>query len=129
MSGHEELKILSSEEYASAPIYEKPDGFERLSSKMQAFGCAASNTNDNITPDAFNASQSWVWEKRPSYPAKEQKLYFKHLHIPSGETAGTVFRVRFPELSENFEQATVLLHLKVNGKEGYKFKFILQSLQ
>lgn len=129
MSKYGELGMLSSEAYASAPVYKKPDGFDRLSPKMQAFGCAASNTKDNVTPATFTAAQLWVWKKHLLYPFKDQKLYLKSLAIPSGETAGTVFRVRFPELTGDFEQATLLLHLKVNGKEGYKFKFILQSLQ
>lgn len=129
MSQHGELEMISSEEYASAPVYKKPDGFDRLSPKMQAFGCAAPNTKDNITPTTFNASQLWVWKKHLLYPFKDQKLYLKRLTIPSRETSGAIFRVRFPALTKDFEQATVLLDLKVNGKEGYKFKFILQSLQ
>ena len=129
MSQHGELELISSQEYASAEIYEKPEGFERLSPKMQAFGCAAANTSDNITPAAFNASQTWVWEKHLLYPFKKEELYLTSLDIPAGETGGTLFRVRFPLLSKDFEQATVLVHLKVNGQEGYRFKFILQSLQ
>lgn len=129
MSKYGDLETISSEEYVSAPVYEKPDGFDRLSPKMQAFGCAASNTKDNITPATFSASQLWVWKKHLLYPFKDQKLYLKDLTIASGETSGAIFRVRFPALAKDFEQATVLLHLKVNGEKGYKFKFILQSLQ
>ena len=129
MSKHSDLEILSSQQYASAQIYKKPEGFDRLSPKMQAFGCAAANTKDNITPTTFNATQLWVWKKHLLYPFKDQKLYLKSLTIPSGETAGAIFRVRFPALAKDFEQATVLLHLKVSGQEGYKFKFILQLLQ
>lgn len=129
MSKYGELKILSSEGYASAPVYKKPDGFDRLSPKMQAFGCAASNTKDNITSATFTASQLWVWKKHLLYPFKDQELYFNSLDVPPGETSGALFRVNFPVLAKDFEQATVLLHLKVNEKKGYKFKFILQSLQ
>ncbi len=129
MSKYGELETISSEEYASAPVYKKPDGFDRLSPKMQAFGCAASNTKDNITPATFSASQLWVWKKHLLYPFKDQKLYLKSLDIPSGKTSGAIFRVRFPALAKDFEQATLLLHLKVDGKKGYKFKFILQSLK
>ena len=129
MSKSGDLAMLTSEEYASAQLYIKPEGFNRLSPKMQAFGCAAANTKDNITPTTFNATQLWVWKKHLLYPFKDQKLYLKSLTIPSGETAGAIFRVRFPALAKDFEQATVLLHLKVSGQEGYKFKFILQLLQ
>ncbi len=129
MSKYGELEMLSNEDYVSAPVYKKPDGFEKLSPKMQAFGCAASNTKDNITPAYFNASQSWVWDKHLLYPFKKEDLYLKNLDISSGKTAGAIFRVRFPELAKDFEQATVLVHLKVKNHEGYKFKFILQSLQ
>ncbi len=129
MSKHGELKTISLGEYTSAEIYTKPDGFERLSPKMQAFGCAAANTKDNVTPATFNATQSWVWKKHLLYPFKKEELYLETLEIPSGETKGTLFRVHFPELRKDFEQATVLVHLKVKDQEGYKFKFILQSLQ
>jgi hypothetical protein len=129
MSKHGELEVISNEKYASAQIYTKPEGFDRLSPKMQAFGCAAANTEDNVTPTTFNAAQLWVWKKHLRYPFKDQNIYLKSLTIPSKETAGAIFRVRFPALAKDFEQATVLLHLKVSGQEGYKFKFILQSLQ
>ena len=129
MSEYGELAMLASEEYTSAQIYIKPDGFERLSPKMQAFGCAAANTKDNINTSSFNASQSWVWDKHLLYPFKKEKLYLKTLDIPAGETKGAIFRVHFPLLAKDFEQATVLVHLKVKNIEEYRFKFILQSLQ
>lgn len=129
MSRHGELELISSQDYASAEIYEKPEGFDTLSPKMQAFGCAAANTKDNIDAADFNPSQSWVWDKHVRYPFKKEELYLKTLKIPSGETRGAIFRVHLPVLSKSFEQSTILVHLKVNRQEGYKFKFILQSLQ
>jgi hypothetical protein len=129
MSRQGTLKMLSPQEYSSSKVYARPDGFERLSPQMQAFGCAAANTEDNIRPAAFNASQSWVWEQHLRYPFKKEELYLETLEIPSGATKGVLFRVSFPELAEDFEQATVLVHLNVTHQEEYKFKFILQSLQ
>ena len=129
MSKYGELEMLSNEKYTSAQIYTKPEGFDRLSPKMQAFGCAATNTKDNIETAAFNTSQSWVWDKHLRYPFKKEELYLKRLDIPVGETKGAIFRVRFPALPKDFQQSTILLHLKMSGDEGYKFKFILQSLQ
>jgi hypothetical protein len=129
MSKYGELEMLSNEKYTSAQTYTKPKGYERLSPKMQAFGCAATNTKDNIKTSSFNASQSWVWDKHLLYPFKKEKLYLKTLDIPAGETKGTIFRVHFPLLAEDFKQATVLVHLKVKNHEEYRFKFILQSLQ
>lgn len=124
-----ELELLSSRAYDQAKVYKKPEGFDRLAPKMQAFGCAAANTEDNIHTAAFNASQSWVWDKHLRYPFKEPELYLKGLEIPAAQTRGAVFRIAFPELAESFEQSTILVQLKVPGHDEYRFKFILQSLR
>jgi len=129
MSKHGKLLFVSSEEYAQAQNYKKPEGFDKLSPKMQAFGCAATSHKDNIEPSSFNPSQRWVWERHLEYPFKKQEIYIKNLDISPGETKGGIFRIKLPEMSENFEQSTILIHLKIPGHNEYRFKFILQSLK
>ncbi len=124
-----ELEILSSKTYAQGREYIRPEGFDTLAPKMQAYGCAASNTKDNIQEEAFNTSQAWVWDKHKKYPFKDTELYLKSLDIPSKQTKGTIFRIALPKLDKDFKQSTILVDVSIEGKSEYKFKFILQSLE
>lgn len=124
-----ELDLLSSKTYAQDREYIRPEGFDTLAPKMQAYGCATSNTKDNIQEEAFNTSQAWVWDKHKKYPFKDTELYLRSLDIPSKQTKGTIFRIALPKLDKDFKQSTILVDVSIEGKSEYKFKFILQSLQ
>lgn len=129
MRGIGELQLVSLKGYEQAGNYIKPEGFDRLSPKMQAFGCSDTKTKDNIEESSFNTSQAWVWDKHSRYPFKDTALYLNTLDIPAGETKGAIFRIKIPQMDEAFEQSTILVHLKIPQQDGYKFKFILQSLK
>lgn len=128
ISKHGDLELVSLPNYAQSKPYKKPEGFDTLTPKMQAFGCSTTNMTDNIEISSFNASQSWVWDKHLQYPFVRPELYLKKLEILAGETKGAIFRIALPEMPKDFEQATLLVKLKIE-EDAYRFKFILQSLQ
>ncbi len=128
MSKHGDLELISPLNYAQSKSYQKPEGFDRLSPKMQAFGCSATKTEDNIDISSLNASQAWVWDRHLQYPFKRPELYLKDLEVLAGETAGAVLRIALPEMAEDFEQSTLLVKLTIE-EDVYRFKFILQSLK
>lgn len=126
---HGKLEVITAQTYAQAEAYTKPKGFEKLSPKMKAYGCAAANTEDNINVSSFDATQDWVWSKHQHYPFKQNDLYLKDIEIAAGETKGIIFRIKLPLMLKDFKQSTILVQIKGEGYETYKFKFILQSLE
>jgi len=121
------LTLLAPIEYKNSPAYKEPDGYDTLTPKMQAYGCVGSNTKDNVSPSAFNASESWVWQRHLQYPFKRGELYLQDLEIQPKETKGVIWRLKIPHLADDFEEGTVYIKFDLNG-EAYRFKFILQSL-
>lgn len=130
MRGAGELRVSTKRAYAHAKPYKRPESFESLSPKMQAFGCAAANTKDNIGVSSFNEAQSWVWNRHKEYPFIRPELYLEALTIPSGQTKGVLFRIQLPEMDKSFDQSTILIQIKTKKEEEelYRFKLVLQSL-
>lgn len=129
MRGVGELSLLSKEEYQKGEGFKKPEGFDNLTPKMKAYGCAAPSSKDNTSVATLSLSQKWVWDEHMSYPFKDDTLYLENLRIKPGEMKGALIRFKLPKTDENFEQSTLLIKFTLEDKIRNHFKFILQSLK
>ena len=109
-----------------------PEGYEALMPKMQAFGCAAPKSEDDIAPDALSASQKQVWKQYKRYRGSgvlDTSEYFESFTLAPGTTRSAFFRVNIPAVDRGSERETMLFSLCPEGHACKKLRLVIQPLE
>ena len=129
------LNVLEKPAYdtrlKSGERYVRPDGYERLVPQMQAFGCAAPKSADNVHPGNLASASEAVWNLYRRYREESGSAaaaYFVPIHLEPGETHGAVIRIDLPETALSKDRETMLLTLCPTGRSCEKIRLILQPL-
>lgn len=111
--------------------FRRPEGFEKLMPKMQAFGCAAPKTKDTADATALSPAQKQVWKHYRTYRETgtlESGAYFTGFTIAPGETRSAFVRVDLPRVDAKAERETMLFSLCPTDSLCKKIRLVIQPL-
>ena len=111
--------------------YRRPEGFEKLMPKMQAFGCAAPKTKDTADKSTLTPSQKQVWKEYRIYQergAPESSHYFSGFELEPGATQSAFVRVDLPHVDATAERETLLFSLCPPNLPCRKVRLVIQPL-
>ena len=111
--------------------YRLPEGYEALMPKMQAFGCAAPKSEDNIDPATLLPSQKQIWKHYRRYRdagVLDASEYFEGFTVAPGATRSAFFRVTLPAVDLDAERETMLVSLCPEEHSCKKIRLVIQPL-
>jgi hypothetical protein len=111
--------------------FRRPEGFDKLMPKMQAFGCAAPNTKDTADKASLTPSQKQVWKHYRNYLAAgalEARDYFTGFELNPGETRSAFVRADLPYVDAKAERETMLFSLCPERAPCRKVRLVIQPL-
>jgi hypothetical protein len=116
---------------ANGEHYRRPEGFDKLMPKMQAFGCAAPNTRDTADKASLKPSQKQAWKHYRNYlatGAPDAGDYFTGFELNPGETRSAFVRIDLPRVDAEAERETMLFSLCPADLPCRKVRLVIQPL-